>query len=108
LLTVLPYANVPGCQVPAGAGSGQLNDSTNSELSHEFFELATDPDKNAWFYTPEGAAGEIADLCNQDWHNITLNAHFYFIQSEYDNTTHNCTMKAPGGTTNPPAATVVN
>jgi len=40
LYSVEPYQGINGCRVPSGC----LADSSNSKLSHEYFEIIFDPD----------------------------------------------------------------
>ncbi len=93
--TVEAFQNVPGCAVPAAPPSpnGQLADSTNSTLSHEMFEIITDPDLNTGFRTafPQIVTDqEIGDLCHGIPVPVTLNGFAYEVQLEYSNTFHAC------------------
>lgn len=89
LFTILPYQNVPGCQITGGP-NGPLVDSTDSTLSHEYFETLTDPDPNSAWFNPV-YRGEIADLCQAFGDVDTLGGHRYAIQEEYSNKLHACT-----------------
>lgn len=99
--TVEPFQNVGGCSVATPSPNGQLADSTNSLLSHEFFEAATDPDSNAWFNrTSLDLRGfEIADEC-QPLGNASgflvptffINGKKYEVQAEYSNFYHACAV----------------
>lgn len=93
--TVEAFQNVSGCAVPATPPSpnGQLADSTNSTLSHEVFEIITDPDLNTGFRTafPQLVNDqEIGDLCHDISVPLTLNGFAYQVQLEYSNTFHAC------------------
>ena len=103
VFTVEPYQNVLGCSVPpSGTANGQLIDSTDDTLSHETFEIISDPDLDAWFVNAFTFAvgNEIADLCTraqiigQNVYSangtVRLNGHPYTIQSIYSNTFHGC------------------
>jgi hypothetical protein len=109
LYAIIPYANVPFCQVKIPPfPNGQLADSTNDLLSHEILEVITDPDMNAWYYSSTG--GEIGDLCRMDREIFTINGTLYEIQTEYDNRTHGCVSSVPlpsGGFHVSPATDIV-
>ncbi len=101
LFTVEPFQNVPGCQVATPTPNGDLVDSTASVLSHETFELITDPDLDAWWsdvsLIEQGA--EIGDICEPIGNSkaqfldpvFLVNHHNYKIQLEYSNRLHACT-----------------
>jgi hypothetical protein len=95
LYTVEPFQNVPGCHLQAPSPNGLLIDSTASLLSHEVFELITDPDLNAWFNRvslDEGGA-EIGDECQNrtfGYGSISINHKKYQVQPEYSNQVHGC------------------
>jgi len=105
LYTVEPFQNVPGCSGPPNTPNGQLADSTNSVLSHEFFETITDPDLDAWWNNGGNLdlnGYEIGDEC-QWFATFGTNVYFdpsyfsvgertYAVQSEYDNARHACSM----------------
>jgi hypothetical protein len=89
LFSVEPYQNVNGCEIPGQTPHGVI-DATASTLSHELIETITDPDLDAWF---NGLTGnEIADLCFVFGSNQRVNRNNYFIQAEYSNAVHACTM----------------
>jgi hypothetical protein len=100
--TVEPFQNVPGCAVATPSPNGQTADSTNSVLSHELFELITDPDLNAWFNrTSLDLAGfEIGDECqplvnsSMDFlvPTFLINGKKYEVQTEYSNHYHACAV----------------
>jgi hypothetical protein len=96
LYTVIPYQNVPGCQVtnPPFPNS-QLIDSTNNVLSHEIFELISDPDGTAWWVSQlSGVLGEeIGDICGWELQKFNINGKPYDTQLEYDNVSHGCASK---------------
>jgi len=86
LFTMEPYQFVPGCDL---VGQPRVIDATASTLSHEFTELVTDPDLDAWFNDLTG--NEIGDLCFTFRNPEQLAEHAYVIQEEYSNTVHACT-----------------
>ncbi len=101
ILSVEPYQNVPGCRTsdtlppigPQPPPNGQLQDSTDSVLSHEYFESITDPDPSSGWTNPDPqyGFGEIGDLCRfKPYVVISLNGHPYEIQREYSNAVHGC------------------
>jgi len=100
--TVEPYQNVNGCSVRPNTPNGQLADSTNSVLSHEVFELITDPTGEAWWNSLDnGIFGEeIGDECSFLFFTSTavyfdpslwrVNHRQYATQPEYSNAQHAC------------------
>jgi hypothetical protein len=95
IYSVEPYQNVQGCAINGTLPNGVLIDSTASALSHELFELITDPDLNAWWDRVDldlhGA--EIADVCQRasfSYDTPLLNGRLYEIQPEYSNAVHAC------------------
>ncbi len=86
LYTMEPYQFVGGCSLPVQ--SRQI-DGTSSTLSHEFTELITDPDLDAWFNDLTG--NEIADLCFTFRNLENLAGTQYVVQEEYSNAAHACT-----------------
>ena len=86
LFTMEPYQFVPGCVLPQQT---RVIDGTASTLSHEFTELITDPDLDAWFNDLTG--NEIGDLCFTFRNPEQLAANMYVVQEEYSNTVHACT-----------------
>jgi VCBS repeat protein len=98
LYKVLPFADVSNglhsCKTTGGP-QGELADSANNELSHETFELITDPDPGSgWVRNSDGH--EIGDICSFNIQNPTLlNGTAYAIQKEYSNVAHACTPSAP-------------
>lgn len=96
LYTVEPYQDIQGCQVSnLPSPNGSTADSTASTLSHETFELITDPDvaigNTAWY---NSSGGEIGDLCapavGVPTGNVGLGADTWEIQMEYDNNVSDC------------------
>jgi len=100
----MPYAGVPQCdegQYP----NGNTADATINVMSHEHSESITDPNLNAWY---DAAGYEIGDKCAWDFgtlsgspgaeYNETINSHHYFMQREYDNSTHACLQRPAGPT----------
>ena len=127
LYTVEPFQDVGGCSVRPHTGNGQLVDSTDSVLSHETFELITDPNTigNPPGYWPTGwwnelsnamFGQEIGDECSFlaitppppavpgpttsvyfAPSRVNLNGHDYWIQPEYNNAAHACSTSPGGG-----------
>lgn len=50
--------------------------------SHEFAEITTDPELNAWF----GSNGENGDICNGETDTITVGANTWTVQRTYSKT----------------------
>jgi hypothetical protein len=86
LFSMEPYQFAPGCAAP---NQPRVIDATASTLSHEFTELVTDPDLDAWFNDLTG--NEIGDLCFTFRNPEQVAANAYVIQEEYSNTVHACT-----------------
>jgi hypothetical protein len=106
LYTVEPFQEVSGCVLHENSGgypNGELADSTNSALSHETFELISDPFLDAWIAensSPE-AGNEMADICHGpgDGQGGTIvptytlvRGHNYQTQLEYSNFRHGCVV----------------
>lgn len=76
------YQNISGCNAP----SGKVSDSTDSTVSHETYEIITDPDVNngtlGWY---NNLRGEIGDMCRSSYGTVALNAVSYNIQKEWSN-----------------------
>lgn len=94
IFSVEPFQNVSGCQTMGTQPSpnGQLVDSTDSTLSHEYFESITDPDPpSGWVNPVPGYPGEIGDLCRFFYSIIALQSGVKFeLQDEYSNKVHGC------------------
>jgi len=86
LYTLEPYQFVPGCVLPQ---QSRVIDGTASTLSHEFTELITDPDLDAWYNDLTG--NEIGDLCFTFRNPESIFDNTYVVQEEYSNTVHACT-----------------
>jgi hypothetical protein len=88
--TVEPYQAVNGCY---GAGSNIVNATANT-LSHETFELITDPALNAWYGVlfNETTSAEIGDICGWNLYTFPINSTNYRIQLEYSNKYAACTV----------------
>jgi hypothetical protein len=96
LYSVEPFQDVSGCQVSSPSPNGQLVDSTASVLSHETFEVITDPDGDAWWAdkTLNEQFAEIADICEPFATSapvLIVNGKKYKLQLEYSNKYHACT-----------------
>jgi hypothetical protein len=105
LYSVEPYQNVPGCTVSGVLPNGVLIDSTATVLSHELFEIITDPDLDAWFDRDDldlwGA--EIGDICQRasfSYDTPLLNGRLYEIQPEYSNADHACVFSLTSSASN--------
>lgn len=94
IFSVEPFQNTSGCQTLGAQPppNGQLTDSTDSTLSHEYFESITDPDPGSGWVNPvPGYPAEIGDLCRFFYATIPLQAgHKFEIQTEYSNAVHGC------------------
>jgi hypothetical protein len=95
LLSVQPYANVPGCQVNQPSPNSAETDSQANVISHELIEAITDPDGTAWWnaYDLVNYGAEIGDECEQAYFiypNTNIGGHLYEIQPEYSNAVHGC------------------
>ena len=102
LYTVEPDQLGFGCAIAAGSPNGARADSINNVLSHELFEVITDPDGNAWTNTAQlGLLGqEIGDECEFinaafvfDVPTFKIGKKLYAVQREYDNAQHTCATK---------------
>ncbi|MBC5799245.1 MAG: hypothetical protein GIW94_04615 [Candidatus Eremiobacteraeota bacterium] len=88
LYTVEPYQGINGCMSP----NSKLADSTNSTLSHEYYETITDPDVQtnvAWY---NNNYGEIGDICRNSYGYTTVGGVRFDIQKEYSNRYHACSF----------------
>lgn len=103
VFTVEPWQGAgSGCEdSPVGAPNGQLTDSTDDTLSHEFSETISDPDGTAWFNLSNLPLrfNEIGDEClfiGPDGFlaepTFKINHHLYRVQSEYSNSNHACAI----------------
>ena len=103
LITVLPETGVPGCASQQPSPNGIVADSVDSTMSHELFEIITDPLLNAFFVRNDLDLGgaEIGDVCQPSGNNkaqflvptFDVNGHPYAIQLEYSNAGHGCFSK---------------
>ena len=92
-----------GCSLGSGTPNGPRVDSTDNVLSHELFEIITDPDFTAWFNssTLDLLFEEIGDECSFltadfsafDVPTFKIGKNVYAVQREYDNTAHTCATK---------------
>jgi hypothetical protein len=78
-----------------------LQDRVTQVASHEFAELTTDPQLNAW-YDPDPGTGENGDVCNGQSDTITVGPNTWTVQriySKYDDEqsggTTICSSQAP-------------
>lgn len=63
--------------------------------THEFAELVTDPQLNAWV---DNAGNEIGDVCAGQSQDVTVAGRTWRVQKEWDNAANSCTV----GTAGPP------
>jgi hypothetical protein len=101
--SVEPFQNVNGCLAtqsgPSPTPNGILSDSTASTLSHETFELISDPDGNAWLVPFDVVLGgsEIGDDCVFRKRPFVISPWFinapWQVQLEYSNAIHACATK---------------
>jgi IPT/TIG domain-containing protein len=102
----MPFAHVSGCSTGQSPNANAADDVINV-ISHEHNEAITDWQGNAWF---DAAGFENGDKCNFDFgsplgggagaeYNQVINGDHYWIQREYDNSTHSCLQRpaASGG-----------
>lgn len=91
-----------GCAVAPGSPNGPRVDSTNNVLSHEMFEMITDPDFDAWFNSTviDLLNQEIGDECEFinsasffDVPSFKIGSKVYAVQREYSNREHACATK---------------
>lgn len=93
----LYFAIIPGLNdaclkssCPGGDGSCSLKLTGTQEqrqtqvASHEFAEMTTDPQLNAWYEF--NASGENGDLCNGEGATITVGANTWTVQRSYSKT----------------------
>ena len=88
LYSVEPYQGISGCTSP----NGRLADSTNSTLSHEYYETITDPDVQtnvAWY---NNTLGEIGDICRNSYGSLSVGGTSFQLQQEYSNRYHRCSF----------------
>jgi hypothetical protein len=101
--TVEPFQDIPGCRVAPPNPNSAMIDSTNSSLSHELFELITDPFLDAWVAenTSVEAGNEIADICHGPGDGngqvivpeyVLTRGHVAQTQLEYSNARHGCVV----------------
>jgi hypothetical protein len=101
----MPYAHVSGCSTGQSPNSNAADDTINV-ISHENNEAISDPNGNAWF---DAAGYEDGDKCNFDFgsplggsggseFNQVINGDHYWIQREYDNSTHACLQRPAAST----------
>ena len=95
-----PFAHVSGCSTGQSPNANAADDVINV-ISHEHNETISDPNGNAWF---DAAGFEDGDKCAWDFgtplggsagseFNEVINGNHYFLQREYDNSTHSCLQR---------------
>lgn len=106
--TAIGY-NVSGCNAPQCPNRCDVDQALDT-LSHETFEVTTDPFDSGWWNNNIGSInGEIGDVCNGSYGtlqyngtaNQSWNGRYYILQEEWDNaatnqgTGGNCTTYGP-------------
>jgi hypothetical protein len=93
IYTVEPYQDVRGCGFTGGVNTtsngDDLVDSTANTLTHELFEVITDPDPGNGWINPSGY--EIGDLCEGYFTTVNMNGSAYTVQSMWSNALRLCT-----------------
>lgn len=98
-----PYGDTTHCQEPGtpSPNNDVAADTAATAASHEMTEAITDPELNAWF---NSGGEEIGDICaynygTNTWDSAQANqhwfAHYYELQTEYDNHTSSCQQIGP-------------
>ena len=100
IFSVEPYQNVTAsngasCQVNQPSPNGPVVDSTADTLSHELFEMITDPDIDGWLnnLSLDLFGAEIGDECDDfdfSYVPVQLNGKKYEVAPEYSNKYHGC------------------
>jgi hypothetical protein len=76
-----------GCQsaykTPKAVSSSTQEQRQTQVASHEFAEMTTDPELNAWV---DPKAGENGDICNGESATITVGANTWTVQRTYSKT----------------------
>ena len=102
LYSVEPFQPENGCKVKAGTPNGVLMDSTYSTLSHELFDIITDPEPGiGWANHNSFVGDEISDECQPTYiansgfavPSFVVNTKSYALQEEYSNTYHACAVQ---------------
>jgi hypothetical protein len=94
---VAPCVTYPSYRIFLGPNHDLIADEVIMTVSHEHFEMATDPIWGGW-YTGIASSGEIGDECEAfieplrpDGSNVTLNhRHSYLVQEEWSNSADGC------------------
>jgi len=107
--------NLSGCSVGTGPNGDPEADAEISLISHEHFEVVTDPQPNVATAWSDVDGFEIADKCaytygalNADNSNVVLHGHPYRVQQEWSNLISACTLSLPssvGGISEPTGLT---
>lgn len=95
--------NTAGCSEGISSPpNGQISsDREVALMSHEFFEMATDPLGTAWWdHTPGAGGNEIGDNCNQQGSAVNLNGQRYAVQKQWSNASSSCVTSYGAGPTN--------
>ena len=104
LFSVEPYQSSFGCDIAGPSPNDVVADSLYNVLSHELFEIITNPDGDAWFNTGNLflRSSEIGDECEFlnansifDVPTFKIGKKLYAVQREHDNSQHTCATK-PG------------
>lgn len=94
---VAPCVSYPSNSIFLGPNHDLVADEVIMTVSHEHFEMATDPIWGGW-YAGFASSGEIGDECEAfiepirpDGSNVTLNnGHRYLVQAEWSNSANGC------------------
>ena len=99
IYSVEPYQSSFGCDLPGPTPNGVVADSLYNVLSHELFEIITNPDDGAWTNTSQLSllGQEIGDVCefinsssSFDVPAFKIGKKLYAVQREHDNAQHAC------------------
>lgn len=102
IYSVEPYQSSFGCAIAGPSPNGVVADSLYNVLSHELFEIITNPDDGAWTNTSQLSllGQEIGDVCEFinssflfDVPTFKIGKKLYAVQREHDNAQHGCATK---------------
>jgi len=76
-----PQNSCPGQNAGCSLSLGETQEQRQTQVaSHEFAEMVTDPELNAWL---DAKAGENGDICNGESATITVGANTWTVQRTY-------------------------
>jgi hypothetical protein len=99
------FSNGEGCSSTGALPNGDIYaDNEFSDLSHELWESATDPEPDSGWTDSSGM--EVADKCQGNWgyqpyfgpSNVDVNGHLYDLQQEWSNADGGCAGAPTPGT----------